>query len=88
MSENKMKLDIEKIRQGVCQCLLDCDDDAYETQCYDCPYYSEGITVSECKRNLRNDFITMLKEHEDEIRKLASLCQNVDVNALFGRKVI
>ena len=53
--------DMEKVRQGVWQCLLDNTEEEYETQCLDCPYYSEGITLKECKTQLRKDFTELLK---------------------------
>ena len=55
----------EKVRQGVWQCLLDDSEEEYETQCWDCPYYSEGITLKECKTQLRNDFDDLLKEQDE-----------------------
>ena len=60
--------DIKKVKDGVYQCLLDYTYDEYETQCWDCPYYSEGITLKECKRQLRNDFLELMKEQEEQIK--------------------
>lgn len=56
--------DMEKVRQGVWQCLLDNTEEEYETQCLDCPYYSEGIMLKECKTQLRKDFTELLKEQK------------------------
>lgn len=57
-------IDKEKVRQGVYQCLLDNSEDGYETQCLDCPYFNELVTVPECKKELRDDFIAMIEEQE------------------------
>ena len=60
--------DMEKVRQGVWQCLLDNTEEEYETQCLDCPYYSEGITLKECKTKLRKDFTELLKSQPQIVR--------------------
>ena len=56
----------KKVKTGVLQCIMNCATDEYETQCLDCPYYSEEITLAECRKELREDFLTMLKEQEQK----------------------
>ena len=54
--------EIEKVIKGVWQCWLPSDEEEYETQCHDCPYYERGITLKECMTALRKDTIELLKE--------------------------
>ena len=61
--------DIEKVIKGIWQCWLPSDEEEYETQCHDCPYYKDGITLKECMTELRTDAIALLKEQEQKKRK-------------------
>ena len=56
--------DMGKVMKGIWQCLMDDSEGGYVTQCWDCPYYSDGLTVNECKGQLRKDFADLLKEKE------------------------
>ena len=56
------------VKKGIYQCLMDDSNEEYETQCWDCPYYSEGLTVKECKKHLLNDFDSLMKEKKGIIR--------------------
>ena len=74
--------DIEKVIKGIWQCWLPSDEEEYETQCHDCPYYKDGITLKECMTELRTDAIALLKEQEQKKRKwLECIANNQLANA-------
>ena len=62
-------INFEKVRQGISQCLMDSSREEYETQCYDCPYFGEFVTVDECKGQLLKDFTSMMKEQKEQKQK-------------------
>ena len=56
--------DRDKVIKGIEQCTIDYCSDEFETQCEDCPYYTAGITLEECRKELRDDFHALLEEQE------------------------
>lgn len=62
--------DRDKVIKGIEQCTIDYCSKEFETQCEDCPYYTAGITLEECRKELRDDFHALLKEQESLIHFL------------------
>lgn len=57
-------IDRAKVIKGLKCCLT------LDSPCGDCPYYSyEDIQELECERNLRNDALALLKEHDELLHK-------------------
>ena len=63
----KTMTDSDKVIKGIEQCTIDYCSKEFETQCEDCPYYTAGITLEECRKELRDDFHAMLKEQEEQV---------------------
>lgn len=76
--------DYDKVVKGVLQCIMDINDDGYDTQCYDCPYYSEDIKVSECKKDLTDDFLIFAKSsHPVKPVKTCKSSSSLGVNGIL-----
>ena len=60
-------MDREKVAKGLERCL------SFDPSCGDCPYYSCDDMYNECERNLKNDVLSMLKEHETIIQRLKDI---------------
>ena len=73
-------------REKVIKALEICSQDVFGRMCINCTYESDYHR--HCHEILMGDALELLKEQESEIRKLALLCTNVDIEALLGRKVV
>ena len=47
--------------RGLKQCLMDDSNEAYDTQCFDCPYYDPDVAFPACKCDLLADAISLLE---------------------------
>ena len=55
---------ITKILYGVEQCFLDPCSEEYEEQCSNCPYFDPELTVKECKKDLLDDTLPLLRKQK------------------------
>lgn len=58
---NMMKL-IGKTQAGFDHCLMASWRDEYEYQCKDCPYFKQDESIDECRKKLRADANTIVRE--------------------------
>ena len=69
MIEKERKMDMQKIViKGLKQCMMNPNSDAYETQCYDCPYFVPDGKIDDCRGDLLSDAIELIQKgdnHED-----------------------
>lgn len=55
---------LQMVRKGLKQCTMPSDNDGYETQCGDCPYYDPEWKVEDCKQALCKDALDLLEMWE------------------------